>query len=686
MPCKSKKYLPPAEAAVFRRRAESAYPAFNGFSLNLPSQENDMQLGMLFKEGRKRNLSPLWTKITGVLVLAFSAVELYGAPFGFIDSYILRGLFVSFAVSLTFICFTPVKTAPENSEDVPLPDILLSAASLCIGAYLTINGHDIINRWTGVDPLLPMDWVVTAALVLLILEVTRRTVGPVLLGIILLFIAYNFVGKYLPGYWGHRGCTLETFLDRMVFTYDGIFSTPLGVACTYVFMFVLFGQVFNAAGGGKFFFNLAASIAGRMRGGPAKISVIASALYGTVSGSPVSDVVTTGSITIPLMKRLGYTPEFAGAVAASACSGASILPPIMGTAAFLMVDVAGIPYIEIAIAATIPAIIYYIALMIQVHDRSVMQGMRPIADEDHPVEPAGKVLRENWLYLIPIVLLVFLIIERVTPTVVGLCATLAVIAVSWLIPGHRMGVKEIYAALRKTCLGILTVANASAAAGMVIGGIMLTGLGGKFTSLVFAATGGQSGLCLAMVALVCIVLGMGMPVPAAYVLTATLAAPALLEFKFSLMGAHLFIVYFAAISAITPPVAVAAYAAAGISEGNPNSTGVQAVKLSIAAYLVPFVFMYRPGLLMSGSIFDIVYATVVAAIGVACVASGLEGYLHGPIRSHLYRMLLIAGGLIFIWPAGWSDIAGFAILAFIYGHQIIIRKNNPDPALRDRIA
>ncbi|WP_273524300.1 TRAP transporter permease [Mailhella massiliensis] len=644
-----------------------------------------MTLGMLFKEGRRRNLSPLWVKITGVLVLIFSAIELYGAPFGFIDSYILRGLFVSFAVALTFICFTPVKSEPKESENVPVADIILAVASLGIGMYLTVNGTDIINRWTGVDPLLPADWVVTSACVLLVLEVTRRTVGPVLLGIILVFIAYNFVGKYLPGYWGHRGCSLETFLDRMVFTYDGIFSTPLGVACTYVFMFVLFGHTFNAAGGGKFFFSLAASIAGRMRGGPAKISVIASALYGTVSGSPVSDVVTTGSITIPLMKKLGYTPEFAGAVAASACSGASILPPIMGTAAFLMVDVAGIPYIDIAIAAAIPAVIYYVALMLQVHDRSVMQGMRPIADDEHPVDPARKVLRENWLYLIPIVLLVTLIVQRVSPTVVGLCATLAVIVVSWFIPGHRMGIKELYGVLRKTCLGILTVANASAAAGMVIGGIMLTGLGGKFTSLVFAATGGQSGLCLAMVALVCIVLGMGMPVPAAYVLTATLAAPALLEFKFSLMGAHLFIVYFAAISAITPPVAVAAYAAAGISEGNPNSTGVQAVKLSIAAYLVPFVFMYRPGLLMDGSLFDIAYSTVVTTIGVACVASGLEGYLHGPLRSRFYRLLLIAGGLIFIWPAGWSDIVGFAIFAFIYAHQYIIRKNNPDPALRDRV-
>lgn len=637
-----------------------------------------MTMGMLFKEGRRRRLSPLWLRVVSIMVVLFSAVELYGAPFGFIDSFILRALFVTFAVSMTFICFTPVHTEAGENESVPFLDVLLALLTLCAGAYMALHGQELITRWTGVDPLSPIDWIVTSLFVLLTLEVTRRTVGPVLLGIILLFIVYNFVGEYLPGYFGHRGSNLETFLDRMVYTYDGILGTPVGVACTYVFMFVLFGQVFNAAGGGNFFFRLAAAIAGRMRGGPAKISVIASALYGTLSGSPVSDVVTTGSITIPLMKRLGYSPEFAGAVAASACSGASILPPIMGTAAFLMVDVAGIPYIEIAIAGIIPAVIFYFGIMAQVHYRAVLQGMRPISDDTNH-ERARTVLRENWLYLVPITLLVVLIVKRVNPTVVGLISTLAVIAVSWLIPGHRMGPREIFAALHKTCTGILTVANASAAAGMVIGGIMLTGLGGKFTSLVFAATGGQSGLCLSMVALVCIVLGMGMPVPAAYVLTATLAAPALLEFHFSLMSAHLFIVYFSAISAITPPVAVAAYAAAGISEGNPNLTGVEAVKLAIAAYLVPFIFMYRPALIMDGSLLSILWTTAIATAAVYSFASGIEGYLHGPVRSWLLRGALIFAGIVFVWPHVYADLLGLVLLGAIVAYQFSIRRRNPDP-------
>lgn len=322
-----------------------------------------MRPGLFFKEGRRRKLSPLRSRIVSVFVVLFAAVELHGVPLEFIDSFILCSLFVSFAIALTFICYTPIRTEPGQSENVLVPDILLACISLVAGVYMVLNGAELVTRWAGVDPPTSVGWLVTTAFVLPTLEATRRMVGPVLFGIILMFIVYNFVGEYLPGYFGHRGSTIEVFLDRTVYTYDGTFSTPVGVVCTYVFMFVLFEQVFNTTGGDSFFLRLVASIAGRMRGGPAKICVIVSALYGTLSGSPVPDVVTTGSITIPLMKRPGYGEMSSGAAAASACSGAFILPPIMGTMASLMVDAAGIPYIGIAIAATFPAIIYYFGLM-----------------------------------------------------------------------------------------------------------------------------------------------------------------------------------------------------------------------------------------------------------------------------------------------------------------------------------
>ena len=625
-------------------------------------------VGSFFSSGRRRKLSPFYSAVVTFLVLGLAALEIYGAPFGTIDFYILRAMFVGFILALSFICYT--YSSDAKSDKVSIPDVVMAVLGFSVGIYIVINGDAIINRWTGVDPLSLADIFFTSVLIFLVLEVTRRTVGPVLVLIIIIFVAYNFGGKYLPGAFGHRGMTIIGFLDRMVFTFDGIFGKPIGVTCTYVYMFVLFGQVFNMSGGGDFFFRLASAIAGRMIGGPAKIAVIASGLYGSMSGSPTSDVVTTGSITIPLMKRLGYSPVFAGAVEAAASSGASILPPIMGTAAFLMVDIAGIPYVEIAMAAAIPALIYYFGIMLQVHYRAVEKKLRPISDDGN-VEKPWSVIKENLIFLIPIAVLVWLIVIRLNPTVVGLAATCTTIVISWFKPGYRMGPKKIFKAFYNTGTRILTVSNASAAAGMVIGGIMLTGLGGKFTSLVFQATGGNSFLCMLMVAIVCIILGMGMPIPAAYVLTATLAVPALLELDFPLMSSHLFIVYFSVISAITPPVAVAAYAGAGIAGGNPNSTGFQAIRLAVAAYLVPVIYMYRPGLLLNGTFLEIGWTTFIAVLAVGAFASILEGYLWVRMKSSFLKMVVIAGCIALVWPKPWTDVLGIFLLAGPFSWQIL---------------
>ncbi|MEJ2096236.1 MAG: TRAP transporter fused permease subunit [Deltaproteobacteria bacterium] len=641
-------------------------------------------LGSMFSAGRRRKLTPFYKGVVTLLVLGLAALEIYGAPFGTIDFYILRAMFVGFILALSFMCYT--YSSKSASDKVSVPDIVMAVLGFAVGVYIVINGNAIINRWTGVDPLSPADIFFTSVLILLVLEVTRRTVGPVLVLIILVFVTYNFAGKYLPGAFGHRGMTIIGFLDRMVYTFDGIFGKPIGVTCTYVYMFVLFGQVFNMSGGGDFFFRLASAIAGKMIGGPAKIAVIASGLYGSMSGSPTSDVVTTGSITIPLMKRLGYSPVFAGAVEAAASSGASILPPIMGTAAFLMVDFAGIPYVEIAMAAAIPALIYYFGIMLQVHYRAVTKNLRPISDKDDKGENPLQVLKENYIYIIPIALLVWLIVIRLNPTVVGLAASLATIVISWFKPGYRMGPKKIFQAFYNTGTRILTVSNASAAAGMVIGGIMLTGLGGKFTSLVFQATGGNSFLCIIMVAIVCIILGMGMPIPAAYVLTATLAVPALLELDFPLMSSHLFIVYFSVISAITPPVAVAAYAGAGIAGGNPNSTGFQAIRLAIAAYLVPIIYMYRPGLLLNGSLLEIIWTVIITVLAVGAFASILEGFFWIRMKSTFLKLVVIGACVALIWPVPWTDLLGILMLGAVFARQVVKnRRLKQQPAKKEAV-
>ncbi|HER62461.1 MAG TPA: TRAP transporter large permease subunit, partial [Desulfobacteraceae bacterium] len=301
--------------------------------------------------------------------------------------------------------------------------------------------------------------------------------------------------------------------------------------------------------------------------------------------------------------------------------------------------------------------------------RAVKKNLRPIADEGVRERP-WQVLKENYIYIIPIVVLVWLIVIRLNPTVVGLAATCTTIVISWFKPGYRMGPKAIFKAFYNTGTRILTVSNASAAAGMVIGGIMLTGLGGKFTSLVFQATGGNSFLCIIMVAIVCIILGMGMPIPAAYVLTATLAVPALLELDFPLMSSHLFIVYFSVISAITPPVAVAAYAGAGIAGGNPNSTGFQAIRLAVAAYLVPIIYMYRPGLILNGTILEIVWTAFITVLAVGAFASILEGFYWVRMKSLLLKSLVVGGCIALIWPKPWTDILGIVLLAGPFFLQI----------------
>lgn len=626
-------------------------------------------LKLFWSEGKSRALPPRWKTVVSITALVFALFQVWGAPFGFIEGLIHRSVFLGFVLGLTFISYS--FSSKRESNNVPLIDAILAVLGFAAGIYTLLNSERFVTRWVGVDPLTTLDIFFAVVIVLLVLEVTRRTVGPLLMMIIVAFIGYSFLGQYIPGELGHRGMSVTSFLDRMVYTLDGIPGTPLGVAATYVYMFVLFGVVLNASGAGVFFFRLATAFAGHLVGGPAKISVIASAFYGTMSGSPTANVVTTGSFTIPLMKKVGYSPVFAGAVEAAASTGGSLLPPIMGTAAFLMVDVTGISYGKIALAATIPALLYYFGVMMQIHYRAVRINL-PVETEKR--ESSWVVLKENYQFLIPLTVMVYLISISMNPTLVGLIATLVTVAVSWIWPGNRMGAKQIMKALEDTAHSTLTVANASAAAGMVIGGIMLTGLGGKFTGLLFQLTGSDPFATLIMVALVCILLGMGMPVPAAYLLTATLAAPALLELGFPMIATHLFIVYFSTMSALTPPVAVAAYAGAGISGGNPNSTGFAATKLAVAAYLVPFVFMYRPGLILEDTPFQIVWATFMAVIAVWALAGGIEGHLLKPINSILHRALLLSAAIILLYPATWSDVAGLAVVGGTVVLQLITGK------------
>ena len=481
-----------------------------------------------------------------------------------------------------------------------------------------------------------------------------------LTSVVAIFVLYNLFGHNLPAGLGFREVSYNHFLDITMFTTDGLFGVPLRVAATYAFLFVLFGTFLSRAGGADFFYNFASALAGRKVGGPAKIAVISSGLYGTMSGSPTSDVVTTGSITIPIMQRLGYSKSLAGSVEVAASTGGSLLPPVMGSAAFIMAEYTGIEYRDIAIAGIVPALLYYLCVYTQIHLRSRKMGLGGLSVEETPQLKAT--LRNGGLFVVPLLALSVALVMGYSPTYVAAIATAVVLLVSAIKPSTRMSLRDIWDALGETTLRMVAVVAACAAAGLVIGGISMTGLGGKFADLVFMLSGNNTALVLMISALLAIILGMGMPTPSAFILAAVLVGPTLDSLDFSLMQTNMFILYFAVLSAMTPPVAVAAFAAAAIADAKPLGIAVGAVRLAITAFIVPFAFMYGDGLLLSGSWIEIATACITAGVGVVLLSIGIEGFWKEALPT-VARFGFGLSGLLFIFPSTAAIIVGVLLAA-----------------------
>ncbi len=471
----------------------------------------------------------------------------YAAGWSHTDALSLTITFLSLMLVLSFLMIGPKATS--DARLIGLPDFGLAALSAATGVYFSLQSDTIAERITLLDPLSTWDVTFGCLVILLSLEAMRRTVGLGLTVIVLLFILYNLFGDRLSGPLQHGEISVSHFLDIMVFTTDGLFGVPLRVAATYAFLFVLFGTTLAKTGGADFFFNLASALTGRSRGGPAKIAVISSALYGTISGSPTSDVVTTGAVTIPMMKRLGYKASFAGAVEVAASTGGSLLPPVMGAAAFIMAEYTGIPYVEIAFAALIPALLYYLPIYLQVHlraERVGLEGMDPGL-----IPKLRTTLREGGLFLVPLAVITWALIEGYTPTYAAIYGTATVIVVSMLRRATRLTPRAAFEILAETSLRMVSVAGACAAAGLVIGGITMTGLASKFSNLVFLISGANEFVSLVLAALLTLLLGLGMPTPSAYILAAVLVAPVMANLGIDVMGGHLFLLYFAVMSALT---------------------------------------------------------------------------------------------------------------------------------------
>ena len=605
--------------------------------------------------GRRRPVGILATAIR--IYAALVAVwVVYQATLSSIDVLALSIIFLSIMLVLVFLMFGASETSDETTPT--WFDWSLVAASVVTGLFFISSIPEIATRISLFDELSTEQTFFAAVMVLLTLEATRRTVGAGLMLIVVLFIVYNLYGDRLEGVLQHGEISIGHFLDINVFTTDGLFGIPIRVAATYAFVFVMFGTFLEKAKGGDFFFDLAAIISGRSAGGPAKVAVFSSALFGTVSGSPTSDVVTTGSITIPMMKRLGYPGALAGGVEVAASTGGSLLPPIMGSAAFIMAEYTGIPYSEIIIAALIPALLYYLGVFLQVHLRSVKIGLAPLPSDRVPALLAT--LINGWIYIVPIVAVVVALVQGYSPTYVACFGTIAIIVASQFRKEARITPSKLFDGLADTTIRMIGVTGACAAAGLVIGGITMTGLATKFSYLVLVF--GSSSVLPALIigAAVTIILGLGMPTPSAYVLAAVLIGPVLVsELNVPVIAAHMFLLYYAVMSAMTPPVAVAAYAAAAIAGDNPLKIAVTAVMFSVVAFLIPFAFVYNPGLLLEGTSIAIVVSVICAVVAVVFLAIATEGFMSRRLPV-LPRIVLTVSALVLFAPAGW--ISGAAVV------------------------
>ena len=606
-------------------------------------------------------LPGLIAKLIAVIAVVMSTYHLYVGYFGVPEALLHRATHLLFTLVLIFFLF-PLSTK-EWVKKFRWTDGILILLTLASIGHLFVNYEYVMTRYSYVHPLTRADIIFGVLLTLLLVEGSRRVIGPALPITAGVFLIYGYVGQYLPGLLRHTGCTTEALVDQLYMATEGIFGIPLGVSATYVILFIIFGTFLEKSGTGQLFMDFASAITGWTRGGPGKISCISSALFGTISGSAVANVMVDGWLTIPLMKRTGFKPPFACAVEATASTGGQIMPPVMGAAAFVMAEFLGIPYITICLHAMIPALLYYVALFMSIHFMAGRMGLKGIPREELP--RLKKVLAARGHMFIPLGVIVYMMSAGYTPMYACIYSTVAVVLLATLRKETRMGFRTILKALEESAKNTLAVASACACAGIVIGVINLTGLGLKFTSLVLFLAGDSLIPALILTMLAGIVLGMGMPTTPAYIVQAALLIPALIKLGVLKISAHMFVFYFSTISAITPPVAMAVYAAAGIGGAKLWPTGLWAMRIGATGFIVPFMFVYGPSLLFVGSAFDIITSVISASFGVIALAAGMMGWFVKALKPW-ERVVLVAAAFLLIKPGLYTDAIGYILLAFIF--------------------
>lgn len=643
----------------------------------ITESEVSMDVDKLMEEfdietSKSRKLTGIVGTITTIIAILMSAFQLYTAGFGTLLSARQRSLHIIFAFVLGFLLFPGGKKSKKDK--VSILDYVFILLVVVVFGYIFVFVNQIAVK--GVD-VTSVDLLLGGLGILLTLEVTRRVVGPELPIVAILFILYAKVGPYLPGLLAHRGFSWDRIISHMYLGLEGILGIPIGVSASFVFMFILFGAFLDKTGVGRFFIDLAYSITGHLKSGPAMTAVVASGLMGSISGSSVANTVTTGAFTIPLMKKTGYKPYFAGAVEAASSTGGQIMPPVMGAAAFIMAEFTGLSYINIIIAAAVPATLYYFAVGTMVHLEASKLGLKGLPKDQLP--KLGKILLSEGYLLIPLFAIIYFLIAGYTATLAAFYSIIMSLIIGVLASvikkNKSFGGKELLGALEAGAKGSVGVAAACACAGMVVGVVTLTGLGLRIAELIVTLAQGKLLLTLFFTMIASIILGMGLPTTAKYIVLATMAAPALIKLEVNLMAAHLFILYFGVVADITPPVALAAYAGAGIAGANSMKTGFQAVKLALAAFIVPYIFAIDSSLILVKEVvgtqvvflpFTSAIPVIISAVlGILCLAGAVEGYLADFCKIY-ERVLLGVAALLLLQPNLWTDLFGLVVLIGIY--------------------
>ena len=613
------------------------------------------------RESNTRHFAGVPQILTKGMLILFSVFVLWMNVFSSLPEQIRRASFIGIVIFMAFILYPMKKSQSSKINYVPWYDFVLGVVGAGCFFYYVVNFQAIVDKAGRISTL---DIAIGIIGILILFEICRRVVGIPIIAVVLCFIVYAFVS----------GFSVKRIIAHLFYTTEGVIGTPLGVCSTFIVLFIIFGSFLDKTGVGRFFIEIANSIAGAATGGPAKVAVISSALQGMISGSSVANTVGSGSFTIPMMKKTRYAPEFAAAVEAAASTGGQIMPPIMGAAAFLMAEMTGYQYSEIVIAAILPAFLYFTGIFLMVHFEAKRLGLRVLSKEDIP--GFFSLMFSRGYLLIPLVVLVYCMMTGFTSSMSACYAILASIIVSMFRKDTRMSPKAFGEALENGAKNTIGVAVACSIAGMIVGVVTLTGIGLKLATGLLSLSGGITIVALFFTMIACIILGMGVPTTANYVIMATITAPIVIELGIPLLAAHMFVFYFGIVADITPPVALAAYAGSAIAHSNPFKTGVTATRIAITAFIIPYVFAFNPDmLLVGGSIGQAAAITISAFIGMLGISTGMEGYM----TTHLkiwQRILCLVGGILLIIPGSATDIIGIVLVLFVFAIQHFGTKKN----------